>query len=479
MTYHYLNSILKRNIHAGSIFNSHFITNGKTFTLAPAKIASTYTEDSKYNRPLPGNSIQANQQKLGESGYSTKSVQITCQTILKSYKENGVTTIPWITAHDQRALTGLASLRLSDSVNQAIIETFKSNDLLTKNDKFLVNQSAINRAKEIILNINCSTSDKNRLFGWLNTLSSGYSDSVYIANADLKVVGKNGKIYGLIANYSDNHGERSAEEINTVAQLAYHGVYPLFLESENEGLANLKELIGFKIGDEPYVLCLGINSARSNTNCIEEINKICKHIGAPQFYPIILEPTDHEKFYHLDCLISFLTEVIDSKINFKSKNDVDLSILFEACREKAIGFIAEKGLMAPLEPVISKIFQPLIQLNTEKNPLAANIVPIYSDNGKKKIMLTTKQAYNEEKNIMDANFTIMNHTNHTKGGGGSHLCMTNILPTEPALSIDDIKKELENFEGISNMTIPSNLYEEEFKQRLMQLGRLKKEDLNN
>ena len=267
---------------------------------------------SEYYSPVWGNKIQEIQLEKNSFCYNTNDINHYSNLINEFYNNN---TIFLPTSHNTPIITAFNSLRNLDS--DKFIPKI-SNKILDDEGVF-VNSSENRNELLKILNFSESKKEKDILESAIYGIFSNFGDSIYIANDYLNV----GDKFNIIANYPDQVSQREIERCRIAAYSLINGNYPIILDNDInfEGEANIKFIPAMiNENNQLYQVCITYNSTRSNTNCINNINKYLQKLNLPLLKEVQLFPRKgmEKYFYHLDTLNKGSVRPADHKISLVS-----------------------------------------------------------------------------------------------------------------------------------------------------------------
>jgi len=371
-------------------------------------------EDCYYYEPVWGNGVQRNQLRSGVNSYSTNDVLSKVKKTKEFLEQNGkqVEYVP--TSIGSSLFSAIASCpdlqfrekyKFCEQVEQEGMTIKDNNNLMFNNTP--ENRTRIIEFIEETYNTNCKMKKvlKSAMFG----IFSNFADSIYNANDYLILpkFKKEDNTYAFISRYPSEVSQRNIERARVVATCLWNGIYPIILNNDFEGEANVKYFGKVKNNKQNAIV---YDSARSKLQVLHEMNSILNKLELPEISSTLVTPKQEfkEQFYHLDCVL-----------NFSHSNNQDLLVF------------AEEGLDNVSYDKLNKIFKTKIPVSAKDDPLIANM--IVTDNC---------VVGGDINNAIKENFKLINkeyqgYAHPSRGGGGAHKCCSNVICKKQPLTIRD------------------------------------------
>jgi len=371
-------------------------------------------EISLYSNPVYGNKIQKLQIDNKNNFYETNKINEASHNIRKHVNNNCIF-LP--TSHNTPIKTALQSCRNLDSTK--FVEKINLLNITDRDGVFINNY--YNKEKLLNLLSLCKGSKELSIMNYaLKGIISNFGDSIYIANDFLRI--NNNHI--IISNYPDKVSQREIERCRIVAYSLLLGNYPIILDNdiEFEGEANIKMLPAIiKKNNKLHRMCLNYDSSRSNSKCINNINKYLDKLNLPLLEDIKLKPKikSEELFYHLDCLLNFSTS---DKIQFFNSIDD----FWKNYNKNGTLVLEKSGIDIKYRNILKKLFNQIIYVKKEDDLLCANMIVL------KDTIIGSSKISNKK---LIPNYHHFNHPSY--GGGGAHKCCSNFININEELTIND------------------------------------------
>lgn len=397
----------------------------------------TCTGRVEYQSARKGNIPQENQHVLSQTGYSIDSLRIENMETIRQLQVLGVNIVPRPSFHHQRYYHSLASLStvIKDRELIRVYQCVKNANLLDEAG-CLKKISGIYDSIRFILddtNLNLNVSEKGILLGAHEGILERQADSVYKANHFfLSPLGK----IGFTANYF-GVPQRDIELANIIAELLDDGVIPWLLESEHEGVANCKLLpfFGTDSKGNRFVPAFGYSGSRSDMKCLHEINDVLRQFNEPEVKHLTLKSFNPAS-YHADVVFNFASQTIQEAVFDKEIRNLTWTEIFNKYEKNGLAVYAEYEPDQLSIKALKHTMKHVVPLKKDRDPLIANAIVI-SSGTELVLVVSDKLASSDEKTLVELGIRVIKRPNMTIGGGGSLMCMANVVTQQPLIDTDE------------------------------------------